>query len=217
MSLKTLLGKIQGELQKREKVHDEVQRDMRRATRLSKQAILFTHQAKFKEAKKLLKEATDLFDRLHFVAQTYRDMLYSALVDAAYQEYAEAQTLLALVEESCFVSPEKINVRSLYKKEYRRQYPPILHIKMVPGRDIRIVAMPKGGGSENMSRVVMLTPSDGVEGIKRMSFKESRNPGRTLVLQPLWGWESGEPLNRQHSLQRRVCLGPLAVRIRIQS
>lgn len=113
MSLKTLLRKIQEELQKREKVHDEVQRDMRRATRLSKQAILFTHQARFKEAKKLLQEATELFGKLHTVAETYQDMLYSGLVNAAHQEYAEAQTLLALVEESRFVSPEEINVPSI--------------------------------------------------------------------------------------------------------
>jgi translin len=113
MSLKTLLRKIQEELQKREKVHDEVQRDMRRATRLSKQAILFTHQARFKEAKKFLKEATELFGKLHTVAETYQDMLYSGLVNAAHQEYAEAQTLLALVEESRFVSPEEINVPSI--------------------------------------------------------------------------------------------------------
>jgi len=113
MSLKTLLGKIQEELQKREKVHDEVQRDMRRATRLSKQAILFTHQARFKEAKKLLKEATELFSRLYSVAETYPDMLYSGLVNAAHQEYAEARTLLALVEENRFVSPEEINVPSI--------------------------------------------------------------------------------------------------------
>ena len=113
MSLKTLLGKIQEELQKREKVHDEVQKDMRRATRLSKQAILFTHQGRLKEAKKLLKESTELFGRLHAVAETYRDMLYSGLVNAAHQEYAEAQTLLALVEESRFVSPEEINVPSI--------------------------------------------------------------------------------------------------------
>jgi len=113
VSLKTLLGKIQEELQKREKVHDEVQRDMRRATRLSKQAILFTHQARFKEAKKLLKEATDLFCRLHAIAETYQDMLYSGLVNAAHQEYAEAQTLLALVKESRFINPEEISVPSI--------------------------------------------------------------------------------------------------------
>ena len=113
LSLKTLLGKIQEELQKREKVHDEVQRDMRRATRLSKQAILFTHQERFKEAKKLLKEATELFVKLHSVAETYPDMFYSGLVNAAYQEYAEAQTLLTLVEENRFISPEEIDVPSI--------------------------------------------------------------------------------------------------------
>jgi translin len=113
MTLKTLLGKIQEELQKREKVHDEVQKDMRRATRLSKQAILFTHQARFEEAKKLLKEATDLFGRLHSVAETYPDMLYSGLVNAAHQEYAEARTFLTLVREDRFISPEDIKVPSI--------------------------------------------------------------------------------------------------------
>ena len=113
LSLKTLLSRIQEELQKREKVHDEVQRDMRRATRLSKQAILFTHQERFREAKKLLKEAAGLFVKLHSVAKTYPDMFYSGLVNAAYQEYAEAQTLLILVEENRFISPEEINVPSI--------------------------------------------------------------------------------------------------------
>jgi len=113
LSLKNLLGKIQVELQEREKAHESVQRDMRRATRLSKQAILFTHQQRFKDAKKLLKEATALFSELHSVSETYPDMVYSGLVDAAFQEYAEAQTLLILVEENRFISPEDINVPSI--------------------------------------------------------------------------------------------------------
>ncbi len=113
MSLKDLLGKIQDELRKRETAHEEVQRDMRRATRLSKQAILFTHQERFKDAKKLLKEADGLFAKLHSVAKTYPDMFYSGLVDAAFQEYAEAQTLLSLVEKNRFLSPEEINVNSV--------------------------------------------------------------------------------------------------------
>ena len=113
MTLKTLLGKIQEELKKREKVHEEVQKNMRRATRLSKQAILFTHQARFEEAKKLLKEATELFGRLHVIAETYPDMLYSGLVNAAHQEYAEARTLLTLVREDRFISPEGIKVPSI--------------------------------------------------------------------------------------------------------
>jgi len=108
-----VLGKIQDELRKRETVHEEVQRDMRRATRLSKQAILFTHQERFKDARKLLKEVDGLFAKLHSVAKTYPDMVYSGLVDAAFQEYAEAQTLLSLVKEKHFVSPEEINVNSV--------------------------------------------------------------------------------------------------------
>lgn len=113
LSLKNLLSKIQDELQKRETFHEEVQRDMRRATRLSKQAILFTHQERFKDAKKLLREADGLFAKLHSVAKSYPDMAYSGLVNAAFQEYAEAQTLLSLVEESRFISPEEINVNSV--------------------------------------------------------------------------------------------------------
>lgn len=113
LSLKTLLGEIQSELRKRETVHEEVQRDMRRATRLSKQAILFTHQERFKDAKKLLKEADGLFAKLDTVGKTYPDMIYSGLVEAAHQEYAEAQTLLALVRENRFTSPEEIKVNSI--------------------------------------------------------------------------------------------------------
>jgi len=113
LSLKNLLGKIQDELRKRETVHEEVQKDMRRATRLSKQAILFTHQERFKDAKKLLKEADGLFSKLNSTGETYPDMVYSGSVDAAFQEYAEAQTLLALVEHNRFVSPEEIKVNSV--------------------------------------------------------------------------------------------------------
>jgi len=111
--LKTLLGKIQEELRKRETVHEEVQRDMRRATRLSKQAILLTHQERFKEAKKLLKDAESLFRKLKAVGDTYPDMVYAGIVDAAYQEYSEARTLLTLIEENRFISPEEITVASI--------------------------------------------------------------------------------------------------------
>lgn len=43
--------------------------------------------------------------------------------------------------------------------------PPIIHTEIVPGDHIRIVCLPKGAGSENMSRLAMLRPGDGREGI----------------------------------------------------
>jgi fumarate hydratase subunit alpha len=44
--------------------------------------------------------------------------------------------------------------------------PAVIHFDIVPGDKIRIVAVPKGGGAENMSRVDMLSPSAGLEGVK---------------------------------------------------
>ena len=45
--------------------------------------------------------------------------------------------------------------------------PAVLHVRLVEGDRIRLVVSPKGFGSENMSRVCMLTPADGLEGVKR--------------------------------------------------
>ncbi len=45
--------------------------------------------------------------------------------------------------------------------------PAIIHLEIVPGDQMKITIAPKGGGSENMSTVVMMTPSEGVEGIKK--------------------------------------------------
>lgn len=44
--------------------------------------------------------------------------------------------------------------------------PAVIHYEIVPGENIKIILAPKGFGSENMSRVFMLKPSDGVEGVK---------------------------------------------------
>lgn len=44
--------------------------------------------------------------------------------------------------------------------------PPVIHLSMVPGETVKIVVAPKGGGSENMSAIRMMKPSDGIEGVK---------------------------------------------------
>lgn len=45
--------------------------------------------------------------------------------------------------------------------------PAVIHTEIVPGDKLKITVAPKGGGSENMSGVRMLKPSDGVEGVKK--------------------------------------------------
>jgi translin len=113
MSLKLILEKIQEELMKREEVREEVQKDMRRATRLSKQTILFTHQERFEDAKKLLEEANTLFAKLREVSKDYPDLFYSGLVSTAFEEYAEAHTLLMLIKENRFIDPEELGVPAI--------------------------------------------------------------------------------------------------------
>ena len=45
--------------------------------------------------------------------------------------------------------------------------PAIVHIRMIPGDKLIIKLAPKGAGSENMSKMAMLNPTDGIEGIKK--------------------------------------------------
>ena len=64
MSLKEILEQIQEELKEKEKIREQVHQDMRKATRLSKQAIQVTHQDRFNDAKGFIKEAKTLFKSL---------------------------------------------------------------------------------------------------------------------------------------------------------
>ena len=49
----------------------------------------------------------------------------------------------------------------------RDNTPGIIHYQIVPGDRLEICVAPKGFGSENMSRIYMLKPSDGIEGVKK--------------------------------------------------
>jgi fumarate hydratase subunit alpha len=51
------------------------------------------------------------------------------------------------------------------RKNTKDNTPPIVHTDIVPGDHVRIICLPKGAGSENMSRLAMLRPGDGREGI----------------------------------------------------
>lgn len=110
MSLKSILSNLQEELSEKDKVREAIQRDMRKATRLSKQAIQVTHQERFGDAKTLLEEANSLFVKLQETAKSYPDLLYIGSVYAAFEEHAEAHILLTLVQENRFVTPEEIGV-----------------------------------------------------------------------------------------------------------
>ncbi len=62
----------------------------------------------------------------------------------------------------------------LIRKNTGDNTPAVIHYDIVPGDKVEITIAPKGFGSENMSRVFMLKPADGEEGVKMPSFRRLR-------------------------------------------
>ena len=54
----------------------------------------------------------------------------------------------------------------LIRENTKDNTPAVIHYNIVPGEKVKITVAPKGFGSENMSRVFMLKPADGIEGVK---------------------------------------------------
>ncbi len=55
--------------------------------------------------------------------------------------------------------------------------PAVIHTEIVPGDSLKIVAMPKGGGAENMTRLKMLTPAEGRQGVIDFAVKTVEEAG----------------------------------------
>jgi len=87
--------------------------------------------------------------------------------------------------------------------------PAIIHTEIVPGDKVKITIAPKGGGSENMSRVTMLTPSDGIEGIKKFVVQRVKESGSNPCPPTIVGVGIGGTLEQAALLAKRSLLRPL--------
>jgi fumarate hydratase subunit alpha len=117
-------------------------------------------------------------------------------------------------------------VRRAYEKGYLRKSccdpftrkntgdntPPIIHTKIVPGNTVKIIAMPKGGGSENYGEVRMLTPAQGREGIKIFVLDMVRKGGPNPCPPIIVGVGIGGNLETSARLSKEALLAPLGVR-----
>ena len=65
----------------------------------------------------------------------------------------------------------------IYRENTKDNTPAVIHYELVPGEQVKITLAPKGFGSENMSRVFMLKPADGVEGVKNAVLTAVRDAG----------------------------------------
>lgn len=65
----------------------------------------------------------------------------------------------------------------LVRENTKDNTPAVIHYSIVPGDRVKITVAPKGFGSENMSRVFMLKPADGIEGVKNAVVTAVRDAG----------------------------------------
>ena len=65
----------------------------------------------------------------------------------------------------------------LIRENTKDNTPAVIHTRIVSGNDVKITVAPKGFGSENMSRVFMLKPAEGIEGVKEAVLTAVRDAG----------------------------------------
>jgi fumarate hydratase subunit alpha len=90
--------------------------------------------------------------------------------------------------------------------------PAVIHFDIVAGDKVRIVAVPKGGGAENMSRVDMLSPSAGLEGIKDFVVKRIEASGSNPCPPTVVGVGIGGTFERSALLAKKALVRKIGER-----
>ena len=93
--------------------------------------------------------------------------------------------------------------------------PAVIHYEIVPGDQLRITLAPKGFGSENMSRIFMLKPADGVEGIKNAILTAVKDAGPNACPPMVVGVGIGGTFEKCALLAKRALTRPVDQRSEI--
>jgi len=87
--------------------------------------------------------------------------------------------------------------------------PAMLYTELIPGDQIRITVAPKGFGSENMSRIAMLRPSDGVQGVKDFVIRTVEEAGPNPCPPIVIGVGIGGTFDKAAYLAKKALLRPV--------
>lgn len=91
----------------------------------------------------------------------------------------------------------------------RDNTPAVLHISLVPGNQVSITMAPKGFGSENMSRLAMLKPAQGIEGVRQMILDTVRDAGPNACPPLVVGVGIGGTFEKSALLAKQALLRPV--------
>jgi fumarate hydratase subunit alpha len=123
--------------------------------------------------------------------------LYAAVADGVRQGYKEG-----CLRQSMVARPfsQRINTGD--------NTPPTIHTEIVPGEKLKISFMPKGGGAENMSRLVMLKPGVGEQGIIDAVVSTVRDAGGNPCPPLIIGLGIGATAEKAMQTAKRALLRP---------
>lgn len=87
--------------------------------------------------------------------------------------------------------------------------PAIIHYEIVPGDKLKITVAPKGFGSENMSQIKMLKPSDGLKGVKDFIIKVVKDAGPNPCPPMIVGVGIGGTFEKAAYLSKKALIRPI--------
>lgn len=97
----------------------------------------------------------------------------------------------------------------IFRENTKDNTPAVVHYEIVPGDRVRITVAPKGFGSENMSRIFMLKPADGIEGVKNAVLTAVKDAGPNACPPMVVGVGIGGTFEKCALLAKRALTRPV--------
>ncbi len=103
----------------------------------------------------------------------------------------------------------------LIRENTKDNTPAVIYYEIVPGDEVKLTVAPKGFGSENMSRVFMLKPADGIEGVKDAVLTAVKDAGPNACPPMVVGVGIGGTFEKCALLAKKALTRPVNIRSRI--
>lgn len=100
----------------------------------------------------------------------------------------------------------------IYRENTKDNTPAVIYYDIQPGNEVTITVAPKGFGSENMSRIFMLKPADGIEGIKQAILTTVKEAGPNACPPIVVGVGIGGTFEKCALLAKRALTRPVSER-----
>jgi len=124
--------------------------------------------------------------------------LYTAVEEGVRQGYNEGYLRKSIVRQPFSA---RVNTRD--------NTPPVIHAEIVPGDGLQVIVVPKGGGAENMSRLAMLAPGEGRQGIIDFVVKTVREAGGNPCPPVIVGLGIGATADKVMLMAKKALLRPV--------